>query len=119
MTTMLGDPAPTTRQHPHELAIDLGETVTVHGFLYLPRSSGNNGTIRDHEWRTSEDGVTWTTAAKGAFALSPGDDGAHVARLQQPIAGVRAVMLVATSEVQGRPWASCAELSVLVGPATR
>jgi alpha-L-fucosidase len=101
-----------TPSPPHHLAIDLGETVDVTGFVYQPRQDGDNGTIADYEFAVRGEQGEWRTVAKGSFAR--GDAAPAEVRLATPATGVRAVRLVARREVAGRPWASCAELQVLV-----
>ncbi|HEX5051581.1 MAG TPA: discoidin domain-containing protein, partial [Planctomycetota bacterium] len=98
---------------PHHLAIDLGRTVTVNGFVYQPRTDGSNGTIADYEFHGSTDGKTWQLLAKGTF---PGIEQNPVPQVVEfaAVPGLRYVELVAMREVRGRAWASCAELSVLV-----
>jgi alpha-L-fucosidase len=108
---------PDTAAPPHHLAIDLGETVDVTGFVYQPRHDGDNGTIADYEFAVRGEQGEWRTVAEGSFAQPTGTSiGAAPAevRLPTPARGVRAVRLVARREVAGRPWASCAELQVLV-----
>jgi len=55
--------------HPHEIQIDLGESTSVAGIRYLPGNiPSNNGTIRDYELYTSDDGESWSTPlAKGVL----------------------------------------------------
>jgi hypothetical protein len=53
---------------PHSLVIDLGASVPVTGFLYLPRQTGANGRIKDWEFYVSKDGNTWGNPVKtGSF----------------------------------------------------
>lgn len=99
---------------PHHLAIDLGRAVQLHGFVYQPRAEGSNGTIADYAFETSGDGVVWQQVAAGTFGNVEQNPVAQVVRLPAPVAGVRYVKLVGRREVQGRAWASCAELGVLV-----
>ncbi len=106
--------SPDTAGPPHHLAIDLGSTVTVRGFVYQPRAEGNNGTIADYEFHGSTDGSTWQLLAKGTFVDIEPNPVAQVIELPAPVANVRYIKLTALREVKGRAWASCAELSVLV-----
>jgi len=114
------DGAPRTHWHsrwspdspgpPHALAIDLGEQVTVTGFGYQPRWQGDNGTIADYDFEVRRDGG-WQRVASGTFGDGPQP---RIVRLPAPAPQVDAVRLIARREVHGRPWASCAELLVLV-----
>lgn len=106
--------SPNTAQPPHELVIDLGAARDLAGFVYQPRADGNNGTVADYEFLVSPDGATWQSAAKGTFDNIANNPVPQVVRLTAPTSGVRFVKLVATKEVHRRPWASCAELSVLL-----
>src|SRR5262249_49554782 len=59
---------PDTPAPPHHLAIDLGETVDVTGFVYQPRQDGDHGTIADYEFAVRGEQGGWRTVAKGSFA---------------------------------------------------
>ncbi len=97
-------------EHPHELVIDLGRETTIRGFRYLAR--------QDASWNGA--------LAKCEFAVSDSADkfGAPVATvtfkkvktsqevLCAPVKG-RYVRLKILSEVNGKPWASIAELGVI------
>jgi alpha-L-fucosidase len=105
---------PTTPSHPHSLAIDLGAEHTLTGFTYLPRTEGSNGTIVDYRFRVSLDGLTWTTTIQsGSFANIAANPTQQLVRFESPVRA-RYVELTATSAVGGKPWASVAELGVLV-----
>ncbi len=117
------DGDPTTHWHsrwspdaptpPHDLAIDLGATVTVTGFIYVPRPDGDNGTIADYELQVRAGGDdAWRTVARGTFAEPT--HGQQVVRLPTSAPGVRQVRFAGHREVHGRAWASCAEFAVLV-----
>jgi beta-galactosidase len=45
--------------HPHELQIDLGQTLDLIGFTQLPRQDSANGRIRDYRFYLSKDGQNW------------------------------------------------------------
>jgi hypothetical protein len=100
----------TVDPQPHEIQIDLGARYTIGGFRYLPRQDGAvNGRVKDYEFYTSEDGVTWgTPVAAGSFA----NDAATKEVTWSARAG-RYVRFRSLSEVNGGPWTSAAELSVL------
>ncbi len=94
--------------HPHEIIIDLGEQQAVSGFGYLPRQDGGtNGQIAMFRFYGSTDGVNWGfQLAEGTFADTDQDQ-------QVAFDGTRYLSLVANSEVNGNPWTSVAELTVL------
>ncbi len=106
--------SPDTSRPPHELVIDLGKAIDLGGFVYQPRADGDNGTVADYEFFVSPDNVTWRSVAKGTFDNIAANPVPQVVRLTAPATGARFVKFVASREVHGRPWASCAELSVLL-----
>ncbi|WP_143305259.1 alpha-L-fucosidase [Chitinophaga vietnamensis] len=54
---------------PQELKVDLGETLTLKGFTYLPVTGHQGGVIYKYAFYTSEDGQQWgNPAASGSFA---------------------------------------------------
>jgi len=106
--------APDTPTHPHHLTVDLGAAHDLTGFVYLPRKGGSNGTIADYELLGSSDGVEFRRLAVGTFGNIANNPTARTVRFEAPAAGVRYVRLVARREASGKPWASVAELSVLV-----
>ncbi len=56
------------KKHPHEIVVDMGETYSLKGFTYQPRTDGNiSGTIKTYEFQVSIDGQVWNTVSKGAF----------------------------------------------------
>ncbi len=99
---------------PHEIQIDLGMTYNINGFYYLPRQDGGvNGRIKQYEFYVSADGVNWgTPVSTGTFA----NDATRKQVSFTSKAG-RFVRLRALSEVNGNPWTSMAELSVLGTPS--
>ncbi len=104
---------PETDQPPHHLEIDLGQSVTVTGFVYLPRRDGTNGSIAAYEFAVRHtDGADWQTVAQGTLSPEPGHP--SVVEFERPVHDVRAIRLTSVREVSGRPWASCAEIEVLV-----
>lgn len=100
--------------YPHTLIIDMHETLTLHGFSYLPRQDNQwNGTIRDYEFYVSTDNSNWTKVASGSWAQTKGSKEVDFSSPQQ----ARYLKLVAISEVTGSVYASCAELSVYTQPS--
>ena len=97
--------------HPHELVIDLGKTREVTGFRYLARQDGGwNGAFADTEFSISDskddfpEPVIKTTFKKDRKVQS--------ADLAKPASG-RYLRIRILSEVNGRPWASAAEIGVI------
>ncbi|MGO4293798.1 alpha-L-fucosidase [Chitinophaga sp. RAB17] len=57
-------------KYPHELQIDLGESLSLKGFTYMPPTGeGAKGVVYGYEFYTSTDGKNWgSPVAKGQFA---------------------------------------------------
>jgi beta-galactosidase len=106
--TAWGDDAP---KHPHEIVIDLGGEVEIRGIRYFGRSDWNsNGRVADYEvYFSPRDGDWGAPAAKGRFENR---GGAQDAPFASPRKG-RFVRFVALSEVEGKPYASVAEIEVI------
>ena len=101
-------------QYPHEIAIDLGTSVEVCGFCYLPRQGQPVGRIKAYEFCVSADGKDWgKPVATGSF---PNSDALQEVTFAKRTG--RYVRLVARSGVLDRPACVIAELYVL-DPATR
>ncbi|MCX6955174.1 MAG: alpha-L-fucosidase, partial [Verrucomicrobia bacterium] len=68
------DDAPATawraaKAEPMEVIVDLGESLTIRAFSYLPPAGGEpKGVVDRYEFATSTDGKAWTPAASGEFA---------------------------------------------------
>jgi hypothetical protein len=93
--------------HPHQVTLALNTTYNVTGIRYTPRQDSQNGRIASYQVHTSTDNVTYILATQGTFTngTSP-EDATFTSR------AARYVRLTATSEVNGGPWASAAELQV-------
>ena len=99
---------------PHTLIVDMGKTYNITAFTYLSRQDGNqNGMVKAYEFYLSNDGQTWGSAvATGEFKNTTS---LQTAKLKAATTG-RYLKFVAKSEVNGRAWTSCAELSIEVIP---
>ncbi|MBN1516315.1 discoidin domain-containing protein [Candidatus Sumerlaeota bacterium] len=98
-------------RHPHEVQFDLGTTTTVAGVVVLPRQDKQNGRIKDYELYLSMDGENWgEAAAKGSFSNTAQE---QEIRLPAPVEA-RYARLVALNEVNGGPWTTIAEFSLIV-----
>lgn len=97
-------------KHPHELVIDLGAAITVHGFCYLARQDGGwNGTIEKCEIAISDTPDAFpNTAVVATLKKTKKPQTVRCA----PTLG-RYVRLRILSEINGGPWASIAELGLL------
>jgi len=107
--TEMGAKAPI---HPHELVVDLGEEYSVRGFHYLPRQDGKtDGMVGRYSFYVSEDGEDWGEAVStGIFSRGTGEQ--EVTFTEKIGSYVR---FVAHSEVNGKPWTSVAEITILGG----
>jgi len=96
---------------PHYLILDLKESVHLLGMTYLPRQDMTNGGIARYEIYVSADGKEWgKPVAAGTW---PNDDSLQTVRFSEP-RDARFVKLLALSEVSGRPFASTAEIDIIV-----
>ncbi len=88
----------------------MGQEYNMHRFTYLPRQTGTNGRIKNYELYVSKDRFNWGAAVKtGSFENSAAP---QTITFATPVTG-RYFKLKALSEVNGNPWASVAELSVV------
>ncbi|MGH3735615.1 MAG: endo-alpha-N-acetylgalactosaminidase family protein [Micromonosporaceae bacterium] len=93
---------------PHHVTVDLGGRYDVTKLHYLPRQGQSNGRIARYQVYVSTDGADWGEAvASGTFPTSSAEQTVPLT----PKRG-RYLKLVATSEVNGRPWTTVAELNV-------
>ncbi|CAN5370089.1 hypothetical protein BH11ARM1_BH11ARM1_10720 [soil metagenome] len=100
---------PTTPKPPHQITVDMGTAENVAGFRYVPRQDGGvNGLVKGYEFFMSPDGQTWTKVASGDFPKSN-----QPAKVKFAAVSARYFRFVATSERNGGPWASAAEIDVL------
>ncbi len=96
---------------PHSLTLDLKKPVRLLGLTYQPRQDMTNGRIARHEIRLSDDGTAWSEPV--AAGQWPNDANLKTVRFDQP-RNARFIKLVALSEVEGRPFASAAEVDIIV-----
>ena len=96
--------------HPHTIIIDMKKIYDVTAFTYLGRQDGNqNGMVKGYAVYLSVDGNNWGTAvASGEFKNTTA---LQVVKLLKATPG-RYLKFVATSEINGKAWASAAEISI-------
>ena len=106
---------PKKPKHPHRLCVDFGKELEIHGFSYLTRQDKTiNGTINEFEFYVSNDKKKWgEPVASGIFEDILYDKGLQVIYFDKMVKG-RYIKLVSKSEVQGLPYACCAEINVVV-----
>ncbi len=97
---------------PHEVVIGFDQPATLHGVTLLPRQDGNkNGWIKHYAIYLSQDGQAWgDPAAQGSFEPQPAQ---KTVAFPQPTPA-RFVKLVAQSAFDDQPFASLAELGLLL-----
>lgn len=98
-------------KHPHELVIDLGQEREIQGFLYLARQDGGwNGSFGETEFSVSNSlDVFPEPQVKKTFEKIATSQSADCTK---PIRG-RFVRVRINSEVNGKDWASAAEIGVI------
>ncbi len=103
------DPAPDP--HPHEFVIELEREVSIRGITALPRQDMANGRIARFEVYVSNSTAEWGPPA----VLGTWSDGRNIQKaiFGQPARG-RYVKLVALSEVNGKDYASLAEIDLMI-----
>ena len=93
---------------PHEIQLDLGKSYSVTDLYYLPRQDSSNGRIAGYQVYVSADGTDWGAAVSaGTWPNTTTEQNAHFTAKTG-----RYVRLVATSEVNGNPWTTVAELNI-------
>ncbi|MHB9142925.1 MAG: glycoside hydrolase family 2 TIM barrel-domain containing protein, partial [Paludibacter sp.] len=94
---------------PHEIVIDMQKTYRVESFLYQGRSDGENGRIKEYEVYLSNHPKIWgSPVAKGEFSNTSGIQTVFITSKPEG----RYLKLIAKSEVNGKAWASAAELGI-------
>ena len=100
----------TREKHPHEVQIDLGQTVKLLGFMQLPRQDMDHGRVGDYEFYVSKDGQEWgSPVSKGRF---PNNDQLQTVKFDEPVIG-RYIRLVALNEWSNEYYTTIAELDVM------
>ncbi len=100
---------------PHELVIDMNDTITINSFSYLPRQDGNeNGRISEFEFYCTLDTLNWGVSVTSGTWANTGDE-----KIENFTARtVRFIKLIAKSEVNGKDIANVAEINVFKDLAT-
>jgi alpha-L-fucosidase len=102
-----------TPSRPHEIQIDLGETLTLKGFTYLPRKNSLAGTINDYEFYTSMNGKRWgQPVSKGRFDNICNNPVQQRIYFDAPIKA-RYIRLVGLTDIENKPFISAAEIGVI------
>jgi hypothetical protein len=96
--------------HPHEITVELPSQYYISGVVCQPRLDEPNGRITRFTVYVSSDGVNWTLADIADDTFD--NNGTAQERAFAPIVG-KYVRLEALGEVNGNPWTSLAEFTVL------
>ena len=101
--------------YPHEIVIDLGESLLLAGFTYLPRQDGaDGGLVAKYEFYVSDAVDAWgEAAATGEFANVLNNPIMQRVVFDEAQRG-RYVRLVALESPNGKPWAGAAEIGVIL-----
>jgi PKD repeat protein/photosystem II stability/assembly factor-like uncharacterized protein len=96
--------------YPHEIQVDLGGLYKIYEFSYLNRQDGENGRIKAYELYISEDNVDWgEPVVTGEFVNTAAP---QTLEFPEGVVG-QYWRLVGLSEVNGNPWASAAEFTMV------
>jgi alpha-L-fucosidase len=100
---------------PHHVTVDLGQPVTIRGFIYTPRQDQwDGGIITRARFEVSQDGKNWTVAADNVdFDNVVNSRQQHVVNLPTGVPA-RYFRLTALRTVNDNNLASAADVSVLV-----
>lgn len=104
-TNWSGEQAP----HPHYLIVKLKSKVKIKGILQTPRKDLPNGRIAKYKIHVGDDRKKWTTVASGVWQNNTRP---KKVLFKTPVI-TRYIKVEALSEVNGRPWASIAELDII------
>jgi len=101
--------------YPHDIQIDLGETLDIKGMTYLPRQTGTlNGTVKEYECYVSSDGNNWgSPVTKGTFSYT-NDNKAEQKMFFPENVKTRYIRFKAISEINGQPFASASEIGIII-----
>jgi alpha-L-fucosidase len=106
---------PDAAKYPHEIQVDLADTLTLKGFTYTPRHQlVRSGTIYTYAFYVSEDGQQWgEPVVQGNFANIANNPVTQYVKFDKPVKGrfIRFVALAPAKE--NEHWASVAELGVI------
>lgn len=112
-TTIWHSPWTRNPKLPVSLEIDLISEKTLAGLEYLPRQGQGNGRIKDYQLQVSRDGKGWTDF--GEPSSFPNSQSLRQLSFVKPIK-TRYLRLVALTEQNGNPFASCAEIRPIIAP---
>ncbi|MCE7992672.1 MAG: alpha-L-fucosidase [Roseivirga sp.] len=101
------------KNHPHEIAVDMGQTYQLKGFVYQPRTDGNvSGTVKTYQFQVSTNGEKWNTVKAGTF-----DNIRNNPMLQEVLftssVSARYFRFISRSGAADEPWVSVGEIGII------
>ena len=99
----------TVANYPHWIEFDANDEVSIKGFKYMPRQSGNNGNVKGYKLEVSVDGDNWSQVAEGEFQ----NNADKKTVLFKKAVKARYVRFTATSSQNGQDFASGAEFELV------
>ena len=99
----------TVANYPHWVEFDAIDEVSIKGFKYMPRQSGDNGNVKGYKLEVSVDGENWSLVAEGEFPYNAEKQSVIFAK---PVKA-RYVRFTATSSQNGQDFASGAEFEII------
>ncbi|PSL46833.1 alpha-L-fucosidase [Chitinophaga niastensis] len=113
-TAYITDRKDAAAKYPHELQIDLGESLSLKGFTYTPAiGEGIGGVVYGYAFYTSNDGKSWgNPVAEGQFANIKNNPVTQTVSFKATNARYIRFVAVAPAE-EKENWVSVAELGVI------
>ena len=99
----------TVANYPHWIEFDANDEVSIKGFKYMPRQSGNNGNVKGYKLEVSVDGENWSQVAEGEFPYNAEKQTV----LFKKAVKARYIRFTATSSQNGQDFASGAEFELI------
>ena len=106
--------SPDQPKHPHHITIDLGETLTIKGFTYLPRNKVLAGTIDKYEFYVSKDGKKWGSPSSAGRFDNIKNNAVEQRVMLDKTESCRYIKLVGLHAADGKPFMSAAEVGVII-----
>ena len=99
----------TVANYPHWIEFDANDEVSIKGFKYMPRQSGDNGNVKGYKLEISVDGENWAQVAEGEFPYNAEKQTV----LFKKVVKARYIRFTATSSQNGQDFASGAEFEII------